>query len=37
MGIPYVDCSWNTIAGCLNAFACREYCWARKMAARQAV
>ncbi|MFH1742550.1 MAG: DUF5131 family protein, partial [bacterium] len=34
--IQYVTHSWNPITGCSNTFACREYCWARKMAARMA-
>lgn len=36
MSIPYTDASYNPVTGCSNQFACREYCWAKKMAARQA-
>jgi protein gp37 len=34
--IQYIDFSWNSISGCSNQLECREYCWARKMALRQA-
>lgn len=34
--IQYADVVWNPITGCTNDMPCREYCWARRFAARLA-